>query len=151
MAGASSSFDADEFRQNIRDTMLMGLTGTAADRPKFIFNATETYTVGEELDDSGTPYDLTVAPTVAGTPAKQVLCAVEWVSGKNTSTDGSTLGDFEEGDLILTLLDVDYTQIKGADHVELDGTRYEIRYVQPSVGLFDVTVYQLHCTTYNQK
>lgn len=149
MAGSSSSFDAADFRTNIRATMLMGLTGNVADRPKFLFNSTETFT--GELDDTGSPYDFTTVPTVSSTDPVQVLCALQWSSGANTATTGKDLGDFEEGDLVITMLDEEYAQIKHADKVEVDGTQYEIRFVQPSVGLFDVTVYQLHCTTYNQK
>lgn len=149
MAGTDTAFDADDFRTNIRATMLMGLTAEEADRPKFLFNTTETF--AGEVDATGAPFDFTDTPTVSSTASVQVLCALEWASGKNTGTEGRIMGDFEEGDLVITVLDEEYEEIKGADKVEVDGTQYEIRFVQPSVGLFNVTVFSLHCTTYNQK
>lgn len=152
MAGLSDAFNADEFRENIRATMIMGLTNNTAGQPKFIFPPTsESYAAGEELDTSGVAYDLAVEPTVVVKDPIQVPCALRWTSGGATQPDGSRVGDFEEADIVCTIMDEEYEQVKGAHRVEIDGTEYEIRFTEPSIGLFNVTVYQLHLFTVNQK
>jgi hypothetical protein len=152
VAGTDSSFDAADFRANIRATMNMGLSNVTADQPLFIFNASSTsYPAGTALDEAGQPFDFTVTPTVTQKNAVRVPCAVTWGSGLDSIISTQAGGDFTRADAVLTMLDVDYTLVKDADYCQINNTKYEIRYIQPAVGLFDVTVYQLHLFTWNQK
>lgn len=153
----------------------MGLTNRAGGAPTFFVPPTVTYDPSYPLDANGEafswasvsgtlPSTTTLPSTVlsadasTGTGAKtvvqpagvQVPCAVSWASGQDSPPDGRRMGDFEIAYIVITVLDVDYALIEGANRVKIDDAVYEIRYRQPSVGLFDVTVWTLHAYTANE-
>ena len=43
------------------------------------------------------------------------------------------------------MLDVDYADVEGAEWVRLGGNTYDVLFVEPPMGLFDVTIYRIHC------
>lgn len=142
MAGTLSGFDADAFRTNITNTMIMGLPEDDALKPNFHFESTLTYPVGTITDAEGKPIDPRVQPTVSAPAPVQVPCAIEYVAD---ATNGeSQVGTFWSDRATVTLLDTHYTTVKDAIEVDLAGRRYLIQQVFP-VGLGPVTVYQLQC------
>lgn len=149
MAGILAGFDPDNFRTQIRNTMIMGLPGDPADWPTFYGSNVRawptTYPNGSPIifDDDGSPLDPTVAPLPASANVGiQVPCAVEF---KATSADNLTLiGNFRDTSAVLTLLDTEYVKVKDAETVELARKRYFINYTAPPMGLGPVTVYQMY-------
>lgn len=123
--------------------MQLGLPQEAKDRPTFYFRQTKTFPAGTVTDTEGVPLDPRIAATVTAPDPVQVPCAVEFSA---TSSDGETLvGTFRETHLTLTLLDVDFAQVKDAIEVAVGQVRYNIGYMAPPIGLGTATVYQLHC------
>lgn len=140
MASSNPAFNPAVFRQAIRDTMIMGLPNATAEKPTFRWNPNKTYATA---DPGGAPYDFTAAPVVTVAPADvQVAVAVEFSSRPAGSLE-TVIGEFDNSRVIITVLDEDYELIRGADEVILGGNTYDIQFVGPPLGLFEVTVYQI--------
>lgn len=143
MADAISGFSVDQFRTNIHFAMNLGLPQDAADRPTFYFRPVKSYPVGTRVDSEGTPLDPRIEVTVTSPDPVQVPCAVEF---EPTSSDSEGLvGTFRNTRLTLTVLDVDYEQIKDAIEVGVGRVRYNVSYQSPPLGLGTATIYTLHC------
>lgn len=143
MAGDLAGFDADSFRTNIRNTMIMGLPSDTTLQPTFYFRTSYTYPTGTVLDPEGKPIDPRVQATASTSSSPvQVPCAVEFAPD-NTNDEGLA-GTFWSDRAVLTLLDDDYAQVKDAIEVDLSGRRYMIQQMN-ALGLGPVTVYQLYC------
>lgn len=141
MAGSNPAFDPAVFRQAIRDTMIMGLPNATAEKPTFRWNPDKTFTTA---DPAGQPYDLTASPVDTDAPPDvQIPCAVEFSARPAGSLD-TVIGEFDTSRVIITILDEDYALIEGADQVLLGENTYNIQFVGPPLGLFEVTVYQLY-------
>lgn len=120
--------------------MRMGFAVTPSEQPTFRWKDDKTFS---RQDASGRPFTWSDSAVTTEThPDVIVDCAVEFFP-RNT-TDGTSLGPVDSSRVILTLLDVDFEQVGGADLVLLGGTEYEIRYIEPPIGLFQVTVYRIH-------
>jgi hypothetical protein len=144
MSGDLAGFNADTFRTQITNTMIMGLPSDPALQPKFYFRSTSTYATGTLVDAEGKPIDPRIKPTATSAAAPvMVPCAVEFTP--DNSNDEGLAGTFWATRAVLTLLDVHYTQVKDAIEVDLGGRRYLVSYLEPPVGLGPVTVYRLHC------
>lgn len=148
MAGSNSAFDPALFRDAIQATMNMGLPTNTTEQPTFHFPTVRSYPVGTALDEDGFPFDPTITATVTTPPSKRVACAVEFTP---VDSDELPVGTLRKTKAVLTLLDIDYTKIKNAHEVSLGKDRYIISYVQPPLGLFEVTVYQLTCYGKDEK
>lgn len=139
----AAGFDADGFRDAIKFAMHMGLPDTESERATFRWDTERTFTVA---DSAGIPFDKSATPATEVTHEDvQVDVAVEFsnIRGSDTTT---SVGRFTSGRAVITVLDEDYVDIEGANVVLLGGNTYDINFVRPPVGLFDVTVYQLDCT-----
>lgn len=142
-----SNFPSAQFRDAIKFAMNMGLPNTVSERATFRWKVESTYS---EADPGGTPYDLTAAPTSTDAPADvRIDCAVEFVSTTNAS-GGTAVGDFDVARVVLTVLDTDFVLIDGADQVLLGQNIYDINFVAPPMGLFDVTIYQIYATAVDE-
>lgn len=144
MAGSDPRFDANAFRTNIRFAMTMGLPNTVAERATFRWTVVRTFA---KDDASGAPLDWgTTATTTVTNPDVQVECAVEFgvAAAENTN-----VGTFDTSRAVITVLDEEFALLTVnnvlADRVLLGGNTYEVDYVGPPLGLFDVTVYQIYC------
>lgn len=136
-----AGFSADLFRSGIRNAMMMGLPQNSEERVTFRWTVKRTYGVA---DSSGMPFNFSDAPATEETKADvQVPAAVEFVG--STTDSGTSIGAFQTPRAVITVLDVDYPQVEGADQVVLGGNTYQIDYVAPPLGLFDVSIYQIHC------
>jgi len=137
-----SGFDADTFRTNILNTMIMGLPVPVEERPTFFFPETLAYPEGTLLDSEGKPIDVRIKPTRSAPEPVQVPCAVEFAT--DTTNETGLVGTLWQTRATLTLLDEQYAQVREAIEVNLAGRRYLIQEMQ-SVGLGPVTVYTLVC------
>ena len=145
MAGSNAAFNAAAFRRAIRDTMVMGLPNTTAEKPTFKWTMVRDYLVDDPADK---PYDWTATPTVTETHVDvQVPCAVEFAAKGSGS---NAIGEFDTSRVILTLLDEDYDEVRGADQVIIGGNTYGVDFVGPPMGLFEVTVYQVYCSAVDE-
>lgn len=141
MAGTSADFDADAFKEAIRAAMLMGMPNNVSERATFRWTTEKTFSLA---DPAGSPYDLTATPvTTTAHPDVQVPVAVEFVSRVST-TQFTAAGEFDQARAVITVLGDDYDQIEGADQVVLSGNTYDLIFVAPKMGLFDVDVVQIH-------
>ena len=147
MAGTSdvraAGFDASSVREALRFAMSMGLPDEEAQRVTFRWTTTNTYDLA---DNTGTPYDLTAVPTDVQTKDDVLIpAAVEFMSARSFSSDsGTVFGEFQTPSAVITVLDEDYVSVVGADQVLLGGNTYKVIYVEPPLGLFDLTVYMIH-------
>lgn len=138
---AFAGFDAAAFRLAIRSTMTMAAPNATADRATFRWSPVKTF--GTE-DPGHNPYSWTATPSSTTTHADvQVPVAVEFSAPRLASKE-TPLGEFDTARAIITVLDVDYDLIVGADLILLGQNTYEIQFVAPPIGLFDVTVYQIY-------
>lgn len=148
MAGSNPAFDPDAFRTAIQNTMNMGLPTTTSEQPTFHFAKVKSYPVGTALDEDGLPFDPTITPSVSTPPSKRVPCAVEFTP---VNSDELPIGTLRKTRATLTLLDEDYKKVKDAIEVSLGGDRYIISYVEPPLGLFEVSVYRFVCYAKDEK
>lgn len=139
--GFGAEFNADEFRSAIRATMTMGLPNKVEERATFRWIVRKDWA---QEDSGGVPFDLTSTPTrVEEHPDVQIPIA--WAFSARPAQSVSTeMGEFDLGRVEMTILDVDYELVRGAELVVLGGNIYEIAFVAPPVGLFDVTVYTVY-------
>jgi hypothetical protein len=141
MAGSDARFNSSFFRTQIRNTMMMGQPNAVSDRATFRWKIEKTY--AGATDPKGKPYDWGEAPlTETDHPDVQVPVAVEDSSGSLIRSAHTPAG--EENDrarVVLTVLDVDYEEIKDASWVILGGNTYRIDFWGPPMALFDVDVY----------
>lgn len=137
-----TGFDADNFRDKIRQTMLMGLPNVSADKPTFYFREVKTWPAGTVTDTEGSPLDPRIQPTITSPEPVQVPCAVEFKTTRND--DEGLAGSFHDTAATLTILDVDWELIKDAIEVTLNGERYYISYESPVIALGPVDVHTVH-------
>lgn len=142
------TFDAANFRSQIKLVMGMGMPEDPAQRLTWHWNPNNTYPVADPANE---PYDWSEAPTTsapgnlaAPTGQLQVDYALQFMPARNTEGTSTVLGDFDITRAVVTMLDVDYAQIAGADYATVGPTIYEIDFSAPPEGLFDVTVYTVY-------
>lgn len=143
MAGTDARFNATQFREAIQFAMNMGAPTETADQVTFVWNVKDDYA---SEDNTGSPWDWTATPTQDNSVDNVTLTnvAVEYFSGLG-DLNARAAGQFDNPTAVVTILDEDYTSVVGANEVLLGGNTYVINYVT-QVGLFDVDVYQIHCT-----
>lgn len=151
MAGSDASFDPGGFRSAIKATMQMGVPTDLNDRLVWHFRNITSYPT---QDPALKPYDWTVAPTF-DVPSDPDLPTGEHIVDyalefARSTPQESEVGAFDATRLVVTLLDVDYEQIKQADYATIGRVHYDIDYTGPPMGLFEVTVYQVFLTARDQ-
>lgn len=143
----TSSFDSDGFREAIRNTMLMGMPNASSERVTFRWTDRKTFS---KHDASGRPLNWYATPVSNITnPDVEVPVAIEY-SARASQAGNTTVGNFNNPRAVLTLLDVDFALVEGADKVIIDGSEYTVDFVEPPVGLFDVTVYTVHISAIDE-
>lgn len=142
MAGTNPGFNAAAFRDAIHFAMQMGAPPDAGERVTFHFASQLVY--NGSIDGDAVPFDPTVTVTSTEPPTKQVDCAVEYFDSENQPTNFGLLAPSR---IAVTLLDVDYAQVKTCSYVVVHGDRYDYRRTEPPSGLFDVGVYTMHFTS----
>lgn len=137
-------FNPDEVRAGLRLAMQVGLPVNAPDQPKFYFPVVTTGDGAHSLDQAGVPFDPAYRPVRSVPATKQVPCAVEY---KDTAGVMSGWGNTVPATIIVSLLDLDYAQVKGFAYVVVGGTKYTYRSTEIPKGLVSVGIYKCHCTT----
>lgn len=147
MAGTNSGFSAIEFRDAIHFAMNMGMPNTTSERATFYWKTSRDF---DKKDSAGLPFGLKSQPlSTSETDPVQVPVAVEFARTNTGGVDGKAAGQFDTSRATITLLDEDYAKVFGADYMKIGGNRYEIDYVT-SVGIFDVTVYQIYAHAWDE-
>lgn len=151
MAGTDPTFVASDFRTSIRFAMAMGMPTADGEKLKWYFNTVKTYS---HHDPSALPYDWTASPTsdTKEDPSDPdvptiVDYALEFGAGSSTDTE---VGRFDTSHLVVTLLDQDWVVVQGADYAMIGDTVYDVQFVGPPLGMFDVTVYQVYLKARDQ-
>ena len=138
----AASFDSTEFRDAIKFAMNMGLPDDETERATFRWTTERTFATA---DSGGSPFDIHATPVTEVERADVLIdVAVEYGSVRGQDA-GTSVGEFTSSRAVITVLDEDYVSIVGADMVLLGGDTYDIKFVRPPIGLFDVTIYQLDC------
>jgi len=140
------SFDGDAFRDGIHIAMEIGLNPDTDRQPTFYFRE-HTDAGGAAVDDDGLPFDPSVVVTTTLKPPVKVPCAVEYHDAAGKVVD---FGVVQASRILLTFLDVDYTQVLDSDggsflFCVLDGDRFYYDKTAPSLGMGTVGVYQVYC------
>lgn len=145
MAGTDSRFSAAAFREAIHFAMNMGLPNSVSERATFVWDTEQTF---DTADSSGKPFiwdDTPASETVFSDV--QIPVGVEVLS-KGGDTMDTRVGQFDVTRVRLVVLDEDYPSLTQngvmANKVRFDDATYDIQFVEPPVGLFDVTVYLIH-------
>lgn len=148
---AIAAIPAEQLRDVLRSTMVLGLPEKAVDRPTFYWEKEVAFA---EYDKEDQPWDWTDAPTLDTTPdPEQVLCAVEFAApfGRAGVIPERT-GEFNVSTVILTVFEDEFDILSGTtdgfSYVTIGPTldrRWYFRYWQPAVGLGSLTVYQITC------
>lgn len=146
MAGTTdpraAGFNAAEFRSAVKFAMNMGLPDSVAERATFRWETERTWSIA---DSGGEPFNIHEDPaSETDHEDVQIDVAVEFANVRGADT-GLSVGEFTSGRALITVLDEDMTSIEGADVVLLGGNTYDIKFIRPPIGLFDVTIYQLDC------
>lgn len=143
-ADPTGAFNAADFRTAIRGVMTMGAPNAVNEQVTFLFAEKATY-AAEGPGPAQDPYDWSATPTTdIAARTVMVPVAVEYAVGAVTAEG---MGEFDFTRATLTLLDEDYAQVEGASQVLIGGNTFTID--PPGgvpFGLFDVTVYQIHCS-----
>lgn len=146
MAGTTdpraAGFNAAEFRDAIKFAMGMGLPQTESERATFRWETERTWSIH---DSGNEPFNIHEDPaSVVEHDDVLIDVAVEFANVRGTDS-GVPLGEFTAGRAVITVLDEDMELIEGADTVLLGGNTYDIKFIRPPLGLFEVTIYQLDC------
>ena len=142
MAGTNSAFDAATFRTNIKAAMRMGSPQATQDKVTFRWKAVKTF---NRSDGDHNPYDWSATPVSTSQHADvQVDVAVE--ARTEPTPEYLSMGEVNAQKIVLTLLDVDFSQIDGANEVLWGQKLFKVDFVAPPIALFEVNVYQIYCT-----
>lgn len=140
MAGKDPRFNSKQFRDAITFAMKMGLPEDQSERITFRWTPNKVY---DNTDSGGNPWSWDVTPVDSDErPDVQVPAAFEF-SARPAGTLDTPLGQFDTSRITVTLLDQYFDLIRGADIMIFDDNIYEVAFVAPPIGLFDVTVYQI--------
>lgn len=146
MAGTTDSraagFNPAAFRDAIRFAMHMGLPNATEERATFRWTTVRTY---DTADPAGNPYDYTATPATSVAHDDVLIPVAVEFSARPAGSRDTAVGQFDSSRAVITVLDEDYALVEGADLVLLGGNTYEVEFVGPPLGLFDVTIYQLYC------
>lgn len=142
MAGSNPAFNPATFRTQIKNTMVMGSPNATADKVTFRWKAVKTFS---REDEDANPYDWSASPVTSSQHADvKVDVAVE-LQG-TAPTEFVSAGELNSQKIILTLLDVDFVQIEGANFVLWGQKLFHIDFVAPPFALFSVNVHQIFAT-----
>jgi hypothetical protein len=147
MADADPRFNATKFRDAIHFAMKMGLPNASTEQIAFRWLERRTY---DKQDTGGNPYDWTDTPVTDTVVADVYLQAAVEFQFVRSGVENNPVGQFESPNLVVTLLDTEYPYLfsngKRADQIVIDEAVYQINFIAPPIGLFDVTVYQVYAS-----
>ena len=138
-----ASIPTDDLRSIWRQTMVMGLPETEADRPTFSF---ERDVAWAEHDSADKPWDWTAAPISDSTADPiQILCVYEFAApfGRQGALFERS-GEYNQSTLTITMFEDEFASITDSSNVSVGpGSRtWWFRYWKPSVSMNDLTLYE---------
>lgn len=146
MAGSDPGFNAAEFRDAIHFAMRMSAAPNPTQRLTFRWSTEHTYPIE---DRAHKPYNWTEAPATTDTITDlQVDCAFEFLP--SSSEVATAIGVFRDVRVKITLLDSEYDAIlahgngRFPDLVVADDDTYEVKFIPPPQGLFEVAVWTVY-------
>lgn len=98
-------------------------------------------------NSEGVPWDPAVKRIDKGTN-KRVACAVEF---QDTLGQAVSAGDIQATQVVVTLLDEEYQQIKGFDYVVAGGDKYYYRLTDPPVALGSIDVWTVRARALDER
>lgn len=148
MAGSDSRFNADQFRSAIRFAMQMGFPEDEDKRITWQWDLLRQFV---SQDSTGSPWEFKASEVVSEAPVTDLIvnCAVRFHPAGRNSTDGSPLGVLDVASATVTLLDEEFDELvahgggRFPNKAQLDEATYEVQYIAPPYGLFEVTVYDV--------
>lgn len=141
-----SDFNAAEFRQAIASTMEMGMA-QGNNVATFYWFPQNTY---DPQSNDGTPYDFTQDEVLAVAEKRVTIpVAVDFIP-RATTLVGTSMGEFNNPRIVVTILDSFYPEVEGADAVLFNDSMYHIDFVGPVQGLFDVEIYEVYATALDE-
>jgi hypothetical protein len=146
VAGTNAGFNAAEFRDAIHFAMQLGAAPDAGERVTFHLPKQLVYNT-VAVDGANVPFDPAATVTMTSPDPILVDCAVEYFDSENQPTNFGLMAPTR---LAVTLLDVDYEQVKECAYVVVHGDRYDYRRTEPPAGLFDVGLYTMHFTSQSE-
>lgn len=149
MAGSDSRFSASKFRDAIHFAMQMGFPEDSSERLTWKWITQREF---HKEDSGGLPYEWKASQVVSETVVSDlsVKCAIKFTATQSGSrVAGTALGVMDVASAVVTLLDTEYDLLLAhggrlPDQAEIDGALYEVQFVAPPTGLFDVTVYDVY-------
>jgi hypothetical protein len=100
-------------------------------------------------DPEGSPYDFGATPVTSVSHDDVIIpVAIEVMPSDDKGT--SAIGELDAVKASLTMLDIHYEQVRGANIVRLDDSTYTIDYVAPPQGLFDVNIWTMYITSLDE-
>lgn len=150
--GITTGFDPAGFRNAIKFAMQMGAPNMDGRQIAFVKkNNTVTYHLGSELlttgdprlkvDRDGKPLNPNIRVTKGqDTVVDGIDCAIEI---KQVQRDELPVGNFRPIRATVTVLDVDYAEIKDCRELLYNGDRYQYGFEPEDYGLFEVDVHSI--------
>lgn len=138
-----TGFDANAVRTGLRTAFNVGMPPLEEEQPVF-FMPLVVPDQTEAVDSDGVPFDPSYLPT--RTPRVKVSglsAGIDYVDGIGKLEN---FGVIAPSKVILTLLDVDYEQVKGFEFVVISGNKFFYRRTETTHGLVSVGLYKVHCT-----
>jgi hypothetical protein len=132
-----SGWDEDRVKEGLYKAMGFGEPTRTQDQAAFhIPTASGAAVAG---NSEGVPWD----PTV-----KRVACAIEFQDSLGQTT---TAGDVQATQVVVTLLDPEYQQVKGFDYVVAGGDKYYYRLTDPPVALGSIDVWTVRARSLDER
>lgn len=142
MAGTDTGFDAAEFRTAIRFAMNMGSPNVTLEKTTFRWSKVQTF---NPQDPAHRPYRWSESVVTDTTPADVVMSNVAVEISPARTAASSDVGSFVPLRAELTMLDLDYALVRGADVVLMKGDSWQVTAVTTQ-ALFSVDVYTIYAT-----
>lgn len=95
----------------------------------------------------GVPWDPSVKRNRKGL-TKRVSCAIEF---QDTLGQTVSAGDIQATQIVVTLLDPEYQQVKGFDYVVAGGDKYYYRLTDPPVALGSIDVWTVRARSLDER
>lgn len=137
-------FDEPAVIEGLRKAMGFGEPNDADAKVTFHFSDR---TPGTGTDDQGVPFaiDGTAPPPP---DALSVPCAVEF---RDAGGQAVTFGQMNPAEVVITMIDEDYQQIKGFAYLTAASDRYLYDFTEPVVALGPIDVWTIHAKAENER
>lgn len=148
MAGSDSRFNAAQFREAIHFAMSMGFPEDENQQITWQWDLLRQFV---SQDSTGSPWEFKASEVVSEVDVEDMIvnCAVKFNPAGSTRTDGSPLGILDVASATVTMLDEEFDALMAhgsgrfPNKAKLDEATYEVQYIAPPYGLFEVTVYDI--------